>query len=79
MGLAAPSLHYITAEKHSSLLECHYHKLHYIYNITLLGKIGDWKNHFTVADNELFDSVLEKWTAGKEIPFIYKPSSATSK
>ena len=36
------------------------------------GKIGDWRNHLTVADNELFDSVLEKWTAGKEIPFIYE-------
>ena len=48
-------------------------------DIILVGEIGDWKNHFTVADNELFDSVLEKWTAGKEIPFIYKPSSATSK
>ena len=36
------------------------------------GEIGDWKNHFTVADNELFDSVLEKWTVGKEIPFIYE-------
>ena len=36
------------------------------------GEIGDWKNHFTVADNELFDSVLEKWTAGKEIPFTYE-------
>ena len=43
-----------------------------IYLFLAAGKIGDWKNHFTVADNELFDSVLEKWTAGKEIPFIYE-------
>ena len=44
------------------------------YSLFLLttGEVGDWKNHFTVADNELFDSVLEKWTAGKEIPFIYE-------
>ena len=48
-------------------------------DILLVGIIGDWKNHFTVADNELFDSVLEKWTAGKEIPFIYEPSSTSSK
>ena len=38
----------------------------------MVGIIGDWKNHFTVADNELFDSVLMKWSFGKEIPFIYK-------
>ena len=37
-----------------------------------VGEVGDWKNHFTVADNELFDSVLDKWTAGKEIPFNYE-------
>ena len=47
-------------------------------DILFVGIIGDWKNHFTVADNEMFDSVLKKWTFGKEIPFIYEPSSASS-
>lgn len=35
------------------------------------GGIGDWKNHMTVAENAMFDSVLEEWTAGKEIQFTY--------
>ncbi|XP_067940695.1 sulfotransferase 1C2A-like [Watersipora subatra] len=35
------------------------------------GKVGDWKDQFTVADNELFDAFLEQWTGGKDIPFIY--------
>ena len=37
----------------------------------LSGEIGNWKTQFSVADNELFDSVLEKWVTGKEIPFKY--------
>ena len=36
------------------------------------GDIGDWKNHLTIADNEMFDSFLQNWTAGKEIPFTYE-------
>ncbi|XP_067940935.1 sulfotransferase 1C2A-like [Watersipora subatra] len=36
------------------------------------GKVGDWKDQFTVADNELFDAFLEQWTGGKDIPFIYE-------
>ncbi|XP_067940730.1 sulfotransferase 1C2A-like [Watersipora subatra] len=35
------------------------------------GKIGDWKDTFTVADNELFDAFLDQWQTGKEIPFKY--------
>ncbi|XP_067940694.1 sulfotransferase 1E1-like [Watersipora subatra] len=36
------------------------------------GKVGDWKNGFTVAENELFDAFLEEWTKGKDIPFKYE-------
>ncbi|XP_067934467.1 sulfotransferase 1B1-like [Watersipora subatra] len=36
------------------------------------GKIGDWKNHFTVAENDMFDSFLQQWTAGHDIPFKYE-------
>ncbi|KAF6038658.1 hypothetical protein EB796_003036 [Bugula neritina] len=35
------------------------------------GTVGDWKNYFTVADDELFDSILAKWSGGKDIPFRY--------
>ncbi|XP_067947746.1 sulfotransferase 1E1-like [Watersipora subatra] len=35
------------------------------------GEIGDWKNHFTVAQNEAFDAVLAAWKGGKDIPFTY--------
>lgn len=36
-----------------------------------VGEIGDWKNHFTVSDNELFDACLDRLAVGKEIPFRY--------
>ncbi|XP_067947917.1 sulfotransferase 1C2-like [Watersipora subatra] len=35
------------------------------------GGIGDWKNHFTVADNEMFDHFLANWEGGRDIPFKY--------
>ncbi|XP_067945640.1 sulfotransferase 1C2-like [Watersipora subatra] len=35
------------------------------------GIVGDWKNHFTVADNERFDDFLMHWEGGKGIPFKY--------
>ncbi|XP_067946880.1 sulfotransferase 1C2A-like [Watersipora subatra] len=35
------------------------------------GKIGDWRNHITVADNEIFDRFLAQWSGGKDIPFKY--------
>ena len=38
----------------------------------ITGEIGDWKNHFTVADNEMFEEALQKWPTVKTIPFQYE-------
>ena len=45
-----------------------YLKVNYNY---YTGEVGDWKNHFTVADNEAFDAFLDTWSLSKEIPFQY--------
>lgn len=36
------------------------------------GVIGDWKNWFTVAENELFDSLIEQKLPADERTFIYE-------
>lgn len=35
------------------------------------GKTGDWKNHFTVAESELYDEVIQRELQGYDIPFKF--------
>ena len=37
-----------------------------------IGKIGDWKNHFTVAQNEEFDRVYAERMKGYDIQLDYE-------
>ncbi|KAF6033391.1 Gm766 [Bugula neritina] len=36
------------------------------------GKIGDWKNWFSVAQNEEFHRVFDEWNKSRQIPFIFE-------
>ncbi|XP_063431514.1 sulfotransferase 1C2-like [Mytilus trossulus] len=36
------------------------------------GAVGDWKNHFTVAQNEQFETLLEKKMNGEQVNFTYE-------
>ncbi|XP_033100097.1 sulfotransferase family cytosolic 1B member 1-like [Anneissia japonica] len=36
------------------------------------GQIGDWKNHFTVAENEAFDAVIHQNLSGTGLTFDYE-------
>jgi len=35
------------------------------------GEVGDWRNHFTVAQSDLFDKFYEEELGNLNIPFKY--------
>ena len=39
-----------------------------------LGIIGDWKNHFTMAENEAFDKLFAEKMTGSKLKFRFEPS-----
>jgi len=39
-----------------------------------LGIIGDWKNHFTMAENEAFDKLFAEKMKGSKLKFRFEPS-----
>uniref|UniRef100_H2YSR0 Sulfotransferase n=1 Tax=Ciona savignyi TaxID=51511 RepID=H2YSR0_CIOSA len=40
------------------------------------GQVGDWKNHFTVAQSERIDSMVKEKLAGTNITFTYELSKS---
>ena len=36
------------------------------------GKVGDWKSHFTVAQNEVMDALIREKLAGSGLTFDYE-------
>ena len=37
--------------------------------IIIIGKVGDWKNHFTVAESEQFDEIMKEQLKECDIKF----------
>lgn len=42
-----------------------------LYHVLVSGKIGDWKNYFTVKESEMFDEVIERELVDTGIQFQF--------
>lgn len=36
------------------------------------GQVGDWKSHFTVAQNEMFDKIYQREMAGTDLEIKFE-------
>ena len=46
--------------------------LSFILKYSLAGKVGDWKNYFTVAQNEEIEEVLKERMKDSSFKFVYE-------
>lgn len=44
---------------------------HVAFYFVSLGVVGDWKNWFTVAQNEQFDAIYRREMSGLDVDFIF--------
>ena len=48
------------------------HVVHPFFTFFLAGKVGDWKNYFTVAQNEAFDALVTEKMSGCDQEAVYE-------